>query len=152
MNESSKPPHNNVDAFEQLLVFTVNEQRYALRLAHVERIVRAVEVMPLPEVSDNILGVINVQGQIIPVLSLRRWFRFSDREIELDDRFIIAHPSEQTIALLVDTIIGVVKVATQEIVPTARIAPGMEYSDGMLKLDNEMILIPNLNKLMRVEI
>ena len=132
---------------ENLLIFTVNEQRYALRLSNVERIVRAVEVMPLPEASRSILGVINVQGHIMSVLSLRKQFRLPDREIELDDRFVIAHTSHQTTALLVDTVIGVVEVAEQEIIQAHTIAPGMEYSDGMIKLEEDMVLIPNLDKL-----
>ncbi len=136
-----------MDTSEQLLIFTVNQQQYALRLANVDRIVRAVEVMPLPEASESVLGVINVQGQIVSVLSLRRRFRLPDREIELDDRFVIAHTSTQTLALLVDTVIGVVEILAQEIVPAKNIASGMEYSDGMIKFENAMVLIPNLDKL-----
>ncbi len=136
-----------MDTSEQLLIFTVNHQQYALRLANVDRIVRAVEVMPLPEASESVLGVINVQGQIVSVLSLRRRFRLPDREIELDDRFVIAHTSTQTLALLVDTVIGVVEILAQEIVPAKNIASGMEYSDGMIKFENAMVLIPNLDKL-----
>ncbi len=136
-----------MNTLEQLLIFIVDEQHYALRLANVERIVRAVEVMPLPEAPVSVLGVINVQGQIVSVLSLRKWFHLPDREMELDDRLIITHTSNRTLALLVDSVIGVVETPKQEVVPATTIAPGMEYSDGMVKLGDDMVLIPNLDKL-----
>ncbi len=136
-----------MDKRENFLIFTVSDRHYALRLSNVERIVRAVEVMPLPEASESVLGVINVQGQIVSVLSLRKQFRLPDREIELDDRFVIAHTSHQTIALLVDTVIGVVVISDRKMVPAKTIASGMEYSDGMIKLEKDMVLIPNLSNI-----
>lgn len=144
LQEATEP---SMDSIGHLLIFTVDDRQYALRLDNVERIVRAVEVMPLPEASESVLGVINVQGQIMSVLSLRRRFRLPDREIELDDRFIIAHSSNQTIALLVDAVVGVVKISEQKVVPANHIAPGMDYSDGMIKLEDAMVLLPNLDKL-----
>ena len=132
---------------EQLLVFSVHEQRYALHLANVERIVRAVEVTPLPESPESVLGVVNVQGRIIPVLSLRKRLKLTEREIELNDRLIIAECSERSVAMLVDSVLGVVEASEDDLVPAHRIAPGMEFSDAMLKIDDTMVLIPNLDKL-----
>ena len=131
----------------QLLVFTVNEQQYALRLASVERIVRAVEVTPLPESSSGLLGVVNVQGHIVPAVDFRKRFGLPDREIEISDRLIIANASDRTIALLVDAVVGVVASTEEEVVPSAQIGSGMESSEGMIKLGEEMVLIPNFNNI-----
>jgi chemotaxis signal transduction protein len=57
-----------------LVVFTLDEQRYALHLDAVKRIVRAVEVTPLPKAPQIVLGVVNVQGKVIPVMNLRSRF------------------------------------------------------------------------------
>ena len=131
----------------QLLVFTVNKQHYALRLNSVERIVRAVEVTPLPEASPGLLGVVNVQGQIVPVVNFRKRFGLPTREVDLDDRLIIATITERTVALLVDAVLGVVSGQEDDVVPSTRIDAGLGYSDGMIKLGEEMVLIPNLNKI-----
>ena len=54
-----------------LLVFSVDEQEYALPYTIVEKVVRSVEITPLPNAPDIIKGIINVHGRVIPVLSVR---------------------------------------------------------------------------------
>ncbi len=56
----------------QLVVFTVDDQQYALNLVCVERVVRAVEVTHLPQAPETVLGVINFEGQVIPVVNTRQ--------------------------------------------------------------------------------
>ena len=53
----------------QLVVFRLDERRYALPLAVVERVVRAVDVTPLPKAPPMVLGVIDVHGRVLPVLN-----------------------------------------------------------------------------------
>ncbi len=131
----------------QLLVFIVNTQRYALRLESVERIVRAVEVTSLPEASPGLLGVVNIQGQIVPVVNFRKRFGLPTRDVDLDDRLIIVDSADRTIALLVDAVVGVMAGQEDDVVPSSRIDPGLGYSDGMIKLGEDMVLIPNLGNI-----
>ena len=62
-----------------IVVFALDEQRYALHLLAVERVVRAVEVTALPEAPEIVLGVVNVKGRIVPVINVRRRFRLPER-------------------------------------------------------------------------
>ena len=59
----------------QLVAFMLDGQRYGLRLSVVERVVRAVEVTSLPSAPDIVMGVINLAGQIVPVVNIQRRFR-----------------------------------------------------------------------------
>ena len=70
-------PMNNPS--NHIVVFTLDEQRYALHLLAVERVVRAVEVTALPEAPEIVLGVVNVKGRIVPVINVRRRFRLPER-------------------------------------------------------------------------
>ncbi|HWP47219.1 MAG TPA: chemotaxis protein CheW [Candidatus Limnocylindrales bacterium] len=134
---------------KSLVVFILDEQRYALDLSMVERVVRVVEVIPLPKTSEFILGVINLQGQIIPVVNVRKWLCLPEREVNLSDQLIIIHPSSQRIALMVDTVRGVIENPEQEVITTEEILPGMEYVKGMVKLEDGMaIILHNLDKLL----
>jgi purine-binding chemotaxis protein CheW len=63
-----------VDKLNQLVVFAFDEQRYALHLSAVERIVRMVEITPLPKAPEIVLGVVNVQGRIVPIVNIRKRF------------------------------------------------------------------------------
>ena len=91
-----------MDTPRHLLVCALGDQRLALPLMAVERVVWAVEVTPLPGAPQSVLGVINVEGRVVPVIDLRRRYGIPDREIDLADRFVIARTSRRTVALLVD--------------------------------------------------
>ena len=54
------------------VVFRLDEQHYAVPLSVVERIVRMVDITPVPKTPEIVLGVINVQGSVIPVVDIRR--------------------------------------------------------------------------------
>jgi len=74
----------------QLVVFTLELQRYALPLARVQRVVRMIEVTPLPEAPEIVLGVIDLQGNFVPVMSMRKRFGLSEPEASLSDQLIVA--------------------------------------------------------------
>ncbi|MFH0812577.1 MAG: chemotaxis protein CheW [Pseudomonadota bacterium] len=135
----------------ELVVFTLDEQRYALHLSAVERVVRAVEVTPLPKAPEIAIGVINVQGHIIPVLNIRKRFLLPEREIEVSDYFIIANTLTRTVALVVDEVSGVAKCSEEQLTAAKKILPGMEYVEGVLKLEDGMILIHDLDTFLSLE-
>lgn len=130
----------------QLVLFALDEQRFALGLSSVERIVRVVDVTPLPSAPPIVLGIINVKGDVVPVYDLRRRFRLPEREIHLTDQLMIATTSRQTVALLVDLVSGVLEVAEDEIASAEKILPQIEYVHGVVKLQDGLVLIHDLDR------
>jgi purine-binding chemotaxis protein CheW len=135
----------------QLVVFALDQQRYALHLSAVERIVQVVEVTPLPKASGIVLGVVNVQGRIIPALNIRKRFRLPDRDVNLSDRLIVATTSRRTVALVVDSVSGVVERPASEVVAAAKVLSNMEYVEGVAKLENGMVFIHDLDRFLSLE-
>lgn len=130
---------------------TLDGQRYALRLAQVDRVIRAVEITPLPQAPEIVAGVINVQGQVIPVVNIRKRFRLPEREIILSDQIVIAHTSRRPVALIVDGTDGVIEFPEHWVVHAGKILPDMEYVEGIAKLEDGMILIHDLDKFLSLE-
>lgn len=91
---------------ETWVLFVVDDQTYALQIWEVERIVRAVEVKPLPELPPYILGVVNVQGRVLPVVDLRVRFGQPTRPVGLEDHFIIARTPTASVILPADAALG----------------------------------------------
>jgi purine-binding chemotaxis protein CheW len=135
----------------QLFVFMLDDQRYALHLSAVVRVVRVVEITPLPKAPEIVIGVVNVQGQIVPVFNIRKRFRLPERELNLSDQLIIANTSKQPVALLVDAVSGVIELSEKEVTAFEKILPGMEYVEGVVKLEDGMILIHDLDRFLSVE-
>lgn len=135
----------------ELVVFTLDEQRYALRLAAVERVVQAVEITPLPKAPEIVLGMINAQGRIVPVVNVRKRFQLPEREVELSDQFIIARTSRRTAALVVDAVNDVVPCTEAQVVASEKILPGLEHVEGVLKLPDGMILLHDLDRFLSLD-
>ena len=135
----------------QYLAFTLDERHYAIVLSAIEKVVHAVHVTSLPGAPEIVLGVINIQGRIIPVVNIRKRFGLSEREIGLTDRFIIAATSRRPVALVVDSVIGTIEPAREDVTPAEKITPGMEYIGGVIRLDSGMILIHNLDRFLSLE-
>ena len=134
-----------------LVVFTLDEQHYALPLSAVERVVRVVEITSLPKAPEIVLGVINRQGRIVPVVNLRRRFRLPERELRLSDHCLIAHTAKRMVALVVDEVSGVLEPADQAVAAAEPILPDLAYVVGVVKLAEGMVLIHDLDSFLSLE-
>jgi purine-binding chemotaxis protein CheW len=135
----------------QLVLFTLDEQRYALDLAAVERAVRVVDVTPLPAAPSSVLGVINVRGEVVPVYNLRRRFRLAERDTDLSDQLMIANTSQRSVGLLVDAVNGVLEVSEEVIASAEKILPEIECVRGVVKLPDGLVLIHDLDRFLSPE-
>jgi purine-binding chemotaxis protein CheW len=133
-------------ASDSLVVFTLDEQTFALSLEAVTRVVRAVEITPLPEAPAGVRGVINVQGEIMPVFDPRLRRGMAPRELRLCDQFIIVRTDRRTVALLADAVVGVVRREDAEVTPAADILPGFAGVEGVMPLDGGLVLIHDINR------
>lgn len=132
-------------------VLCFDEMRVALPIACVERVVRAVYLTPLPDAPDIVLGVVNIQGRIVPVINMRKRFRLPDREIALTDQLVIAHTSQRPVALVADAVMGIFEYAELKIVGAESILPDLEYIEGIVKLNDGLILIHNLERFLSLD-
>ena len=134
------------------LIFGLEDQRYAMALGVVIKVIRAVGFTFLPEAPENLLGLINLGGEIIPVLDVRKRFHLPNREIDLDDRIIICKGSARTIAFVADVVEGVVQFASEEVDEAVHILPEMEhYIEGVGKLNDDTVLIYDLDRLFSIQ-
>lgn len=134
-----------------LLVFQVESWQCALPLESVERSYRAVAVTPLPGAPGIVMGIVNVRGVVQPVISLRQCFRLPPRPLSPNDHLVTGHTSRRAVALLVDSVTGVVECPKSEIAAADAIVPGMEFVSGVARLKDGMILIHDLDRFLSLE-
>ena len=130
----------------QLVAFILGEQQYAVPLTVVQRVVRMVEVTPLPKAPEIVLGVIDLQGNIIPVMSMRRRFGLPEPETSLSDQLIVADTATRRVALVVNSVIGVVERAAEEVREAEKIVPGAQYVEGMTRLEDGILFIHDVDR------
>lgn len=135
----------------QLVIFILDDRRYALPLAVVERIIRAVEITPLPKAPDIVLGLINWRGRIIPVMNLRRRFRLPERDLRLSDHFIVARTARRVVALVADAVTGIMVCPADALTPAQEVLPRLRYLAGVVTLEDGLILIHDLDQFLSLE-
>jgi purine-binding chemotaxis protein CheW len=136
----------------QCLIFSLDEHHYGVRIAFVTRVIHVVEITPLPDAPGSVLGIFNLGGIVVPVISLRRRFKLPERAGRLGDRLIIAHASRSSagagggrmVALAADAVIGVRDFSGQESFPADSILPGQENLEGLARTDLGIVLIYDL--------
>jgi purine-binding chemotaxis protein CheW len=92
----------------RLLLFTIDDRRFALPAGDVSEIIRAVAITTLPGAPSVVEGIIDLRGEVVPVFDLRRRFGVPTRDVELSDQFIIARTPRRIAALHVDRAIDIV--------------------------------------------
>lgn len=127
------------------MVFSLDTGRYALPLAAVERIVRAVEITHLPSAPPVVLGAVDVQGRVLPVFNLRRRLGLPEREIDPADQFVIARSGNRTVVLVIDAAQDVLQSTGFDTISAATIAKGLEHIQGVIRLPDGLVLIHDLD-------
>jgi purine-binding chemotaxis protein CheW len=128
-----------------LLAFEIDGYQFGLHLPSVQRVVQAVEIQPLPDVPTTVAGLINVQGSIVPVLNTRKRLGLSERSVALTDQFIIAAADHHSIALIVDSVQGIVEYSDDQLVELEQMAAD-KSSANILRIVDSMLLVYNPDK------
>ena len=135
----------------QYLIFILDAQRYALHLSAVDRVARMVRITPISSAPEILLGVVNLEGVVIPVMDVRQRFNLPEREISLSDRLIFARTKQRSVALVADTVTGVIECSEHSLISAERILPELAHVEGVIKLEDGLILIHNLDKFLSLE-
>ncbi|RTL50588.1 MAG: chemotaxis protein CheW [Rhodocyclaceae bacterium] len=123
------------------VVFVLDEQRFAVPLPMVEQVVRAVAVSPLPKAPAVVRGMIDVHGEIVPVMDIRLRLGLPSRAMALSDQIIIARTSSRHIAFAVENIAGVAEWDDVDFVAAQAVVPGVEFLDGVVRNREGLILV-----------
>jgi purine-binding chemotaxis protein CheW len=133
-----------METVTQVIIFRIDDQSYAVPLSDVDRIIRAVEITPLPKAPETVSGVIDYHGKLIPVLSIRKRLNLALRDISVNDRFILAKTGKRTVILIADEVAGLIEITGDRIVPAKNIVkePAIE---GITRGEDGIVYIYDLN-------
>jgi purine-binding chemotaxis protein CheW len=126
---------------DQVILFSLEGQRYGVPLAAVAQVVRMVAITPLPAGPDFIQGVINVAGEIMPVVNLRQRFGLTERAVELGDQLIIIRSCGRSFALMTDLACTVAACTEQVRTGAEDIISGLPFLAGVARLPDGLILL-----------
>lgn len=130
----------------RLVLLTVAGQSFALHLDAVDRVVRMVEVTPLPGAPEAVEGVVDVHGEVLPVVSIRRRLGLASRAVAVSDSLVLAQTRHRRIAVIAESVRGVVERPTADFVSSGDIAYGSKHIEGVLKTADGLVLIQDVDR------
>lgn len=139
------------DQNSKLLIFSSDNSHYAIHAESIERIIRVVETTPVPNSPFILLGVFNLQGKTIPVVSLRRLFSLDEKSIELEDMLIVIHRGERLIALLSDNVLGIFECQIDETADADELFHGLVPVE-MVQWEETLVPVIDVEKMIDEEI
>lgn len=128
----------------EVLLFTLEDQRYALPTAEVRELTRAAWLTPLPKAPDVVEGLLNLRGELLPVLNLRRRFRLPPRPPSPGDHFIVAQAGARRVVLRVDRTEELLTLEPGTLDEGPSTLPGVGYVAGAVKLPEGLVLVHDL--------
>lgn len=136
----------------RFLTFILSNEVYGIEIKHVTEIIGIQPITDIPELPEYIRGIINLRGKIIPVMDVRLRFRKTFREYNDRTCVIVVDINDISIGLIVDSVSEVISISDSEIVePPEMSKSGNRYIKGIGKAGNEVKLILDCDKLLRVE-
>jgi purine-binding chemotaxis protein CheW len=128
---------------DRYLTFLLETDTYGIEVKYVTEIIGIQNVTEVPQFPEYVIGIINLRGNVIPVMDLR--LRLKKEKREYNDRtcIIVAELSKLTIGIIVDSVSEVLTISEQDIVSPPQISmnSATDYLKGIGNVENGLILL-----------
>lgn len=135
---------------DRYLTFKLGNEDYGIEIKHVIEIVGIQRITEVPDMPSFVKGVINLRGQVIPVMDVR--IRFGMESREYDDRtcVIVVRVKEVTVGFIVDTVSEVRDIAPENVAPPPKMTDSTERKSilGLGKVGQEVKILLDVTQLL----
>jgi len=143
---------DTTSATDTFILFTVAGTAYALRSGEVQHMEMVEQVTRVPNAAPFVDGVVFSRGQVVPAVNLRARFGFERVPYDLRTRLIVVQSGGRNVGLIADDGREFLRVPAGAVQPPQDTLAGMSgrYIDGIVSVNDRLILILNLNQLLDV--
>jgi purine-binding chemotaxis protein CheW len=132
----------------QVVSFKLGPEEYGVDIAQVQEINRMVTVTNVPRAPAFMEGVINLRGQLIPIIDLRTRFGMPRAEHTKNTRIVVTEVGTKRVGMVVDSVSEVLRLPLDAIEPAPDMISGVdtEYIRGVGKMNDRLIILLDLAK------
>ena len=107
----------NIKQEERVIAFMLNDEMIGINIKNVTKITKKLDISPVPKTPEHIVGVMNLRGNIVPVVNLKKLLNLPNSD-ELNQEYIIIIDTEiGNIGLLIDQVVGAITIEDKEVLP-----------------------------------
>lgn len=134
---------------QQLVAFRLGDEEYGVSIEQVQKIIHREEPTRIPQTPAFVEGVINLRGDLIPIIDMKKRFNLPGKELDDEARIIVVEVEDQTVGIQVDAVSELLRIPVDSIEPPP---PGVasieaEYLKGVGKVDDRLIILLDIDKL-----
>lgn len=140
-----------MNSVNQYVVFKLDDENYGVPIKYVETVEKLTKITRVPNAPYYINGVINLRGEVIPVMDLRKRFGLEHISVTDDSRIIVLSVDEISVGILTDSCSEVIALDREQIDETYGLTISVEddYVEGIGKFDERMIIILHVPELLK---
>ncbi|PID76762.1 MAG: chemotaxis protein CheW [Deltaproteobacteria bacterium] len=141
----------------QLVGFSIGTELFGVEILKVREIIRDAAITSIPNSPAFVEGVINLRGNIIPVIDLRKRLNLLQKKAEEDEEkvwILILEIEGRITGFRVDSVTKVLKILTKTIEPPPEIVTaGLEsqYIDGVCEIDERLLILLNFGRILHTD-
>ena len=137
----------------QFISFSVGEEEYGLELLRVKEVIRVRQITRLPKAPSFVKGIINLRGDVIPIIDLRDKFGLEAKDATATTRVIVVEVEAKLMGMVVDSASQVVRISADQIDPPPPVLGGFsqEFITGVGKIDDRLIVLLNSDAVLTAE-
>ncbi|MBE9536484.1 MAG: protein phosphatase CheZ [Proteobacteria bacterium] len=130
----------------QLVSFRLGEEEFAVDILKIQEIIRMMEITCIPKSPDFVEGVINLRGNVVPIIDLRKRFALPSENIGKNTRIIVMDVGGRIVGFIVDAVSEVLRLPASSIEPAPSMIGGIDsdYISGVGKLENRLLILLNV--------
>jgi len=143
-----------VEETKQLIIFKLGEEEFGVDILQVREVEKLDQnITRVPKAPAFVEGVINLRGEIVPIVDLRKRFGLSLKPIGSDTRVIIVEVNDNLVGMMVDAVVKVLRINVSAIEDAPQIAKGVDayFLNGVAKVDDRLIVLLNLDRALSAE-
>ena len=133
----------------KVIAFTLGNEEYGLNIDHVQSIERLSPITRVPNVPKYVKGLINLRGNVIPIIDLQSKLNLGDAQYTNNSRNIIVIYEEIELGLIVEKTSNVINVDKNTIEAAASSGVNSDFFDGVAKYEGRLIILLKIEELIK---
>jgi purine-binding chemotaxis protein CheW len=154
MAEQMSKKSSSSNELLQLVICQLSSEEFGIEISKVKEIIHIPDITKIPEAPSYIKGIINLRGNIIPVINLALRFNLSQNELDNKSRIMVVELDNIVVGIIVDAVTEVMRISIDNIDPAPEIIASKiseRYIQGVGKIDKRLLILLDIDKVFSEE-
>ena len=131
----------------QVITFSVGDQFYGVNVLVLDEIIPLLQIKPIPKGPDFLEGVINLRGEIIPVVDFVKICGYEREKLTLENRIVVCNLSSHKVGFIIDGVKSVEEFSPETIQKSVVNSESATFIESIAKLDDgRMVQLVDMNR------